>query len=335
MKTGFIKFLFGGLLIIIWLWLVDVEELVSLFTGVDLVWTIPLVINFFVITVLSVLKLKILVELKFPASFWYLLKLNLIGATASLVTPAQGGGFLRAYLLKRKYNSSFSGAFGFILVDFLYTVGAIFLLAIFGFLFFALRGDSLVVQRGFLLLGVGLLVGGLLGIAKPEWVKRISFFVARFIPSNRVQKRLQQVLDEFWYAFFLLSRQPARLIVAFLISVLVMGLSGISAYFIFRSFGVVVQAIPVIFACAIGGLVNIIPAAPAKVGQYELVGLVVFSAFLGVERSLAGGVVLLAHVFEITTLLVMTGLVFILFGSNKEFEELRSIANLPSKIRGR
>jgi uncharacterized protein (TIRG00374 family) len=335
MKSKFIKIVVAVFLFLLWLKLVNVGELLQEFTKVNWLWFFPLIVTSLVIMALSALRLRALLDSSFSCSFLYCLKLNLVGMVASLITPAQGGGFLRAYLIKKKYASSFSRAFGLILLDFLFGLGTIFLLALLGFAFFALKGDGAVIQKGFVLLVFLLSVGGLVVILKPDWVRRISFLVIGLIPSSQVQKRFIRALEEFWEAFFLISSQTGLLIFVFLLSVLVMGLSGISVYFIFRSFGTVVSPVEVIFATAVAGAVNSVPIAPAKIGQQELVGLVVFSRLMGIQRSLAGGAVFLGHIYDITFTLLISGLVFVLLTKDGEFEELRSISNLPFKIRGR
>lgn len=115
------------LFLFIWLRFVDVGQLVSLLGQIKLIWLLPVILIFLVNVCLGALRLKTLVASSFPAPFLYLLKLNSIGMAASIVTPASAGGFVRAWILKQRYNSSFSKSFGFVLLDFLLTLAALFL----------------------------------------------------------------------------------------------------------------------------------------------------------------------------------------------------------------
>lgn len=321
MKTSFLKIFLAVVLLLIWLVNVDVKELLAIFSQVNLVWLIPVLLSSALVMILSALRLMLLVKSEFPANYFYFLKLNLVGVVASLLVPANSGGFLRAYLLKRRYQSSFSKAFGFVLVDFIFGVMTFVIVAFIGFISFFLKGIRLKFTLAAILFFLVFLVIGLIVFIRPVWVKKLSCSVINLIfPSGQLKTRILRAKDEFWKAFAVLSGKPKRMIVAFFISVVIVVLSGLSVYLLFRSFGVTVGLIEVVLAAAISGFINSIPSTPAKVGQYELVGLVVYSVFLGIGRNLAGAVVLLAHLVEVTFVLLVTAVVYLLFISEKDFK---------------
>lgn len=317
MKIYIIRVILAALFLFIWFKLVDIVELLSLLSQIQAVWLLPVVLIFLVTAILGVFRLKILLEPTFPASFLYLLKLNIIGSAASIVAPANFGGFLRAYLLKKKFEAPFSRAFGFILLDFLFTLGTVFLIGLPAIVFFTPRAGGVEYYLFFLLVAIAIFLVVLIAILSPQEAKRVSFFIIGKIRPTRLRERLERQIEELWKAFLVLSKTPIRLISAFLLSLAIFLLSGISIFFLFVSFGVLINPAVVIPVYAIFGMANSIPAVPAKVGQYELIGLVIFTTFLDVETNVVAGVVLLLHILGITFSLILAGGLFLLTAGKK------------------
>lgn len=313
MRNTTIRLLIAAVLVFIWLKLVDVSQLVVLISQVELIWLVPILIILIGILFLSVYRFQLLLKPEFRVPYFYLMKLNVVGSIASIFAPANAGGFLRAFLLKSKVKSSYSSVFGYILADFLVSVLTALLMGIFGLVYFGFV-KNIFPSDSVILIPVLIIAAGFIFLSKPKWGKVLTNFLIINLSPVRFRKRLKSAVDDFWKAYINLSSDLPKLALIFSISFTMHLLFGVSIYFLFRSFGVFPSILSVVLANSIFSFINIIPTVPAKVGQYELVGLLVFTNLLNLETNLVGAATLLSHVFGLTFILSIFAVIVVVFG---------------------
>lgn len=322
MKAQSLRLLLAVVLIYIWFKLVNVSELVNLLGQINIAWFIPVVLILIINLFLSIFRLQLLLKPRFNVSYFYLLKLNVVGSVASIVAPANAGGFLRAFLLKGKVKSSYSSVFGFILADFIVTVITVVVFGIAGFAYFTIT-KSISAPTGLVAIALVLVISGFVLLLKPKWGNLAGdFAISKLIPE-KFSRRFKKMNQDYWKAYMSLSGNLPKLALIMSISVFMYILSGASIYFLFRSFGVYPSLISAVFANSIFSLINIVPTSPAKVGQYELVGLLVFTNLLNLETNLVAAATLLSHVIGLTFALLIFMLVMNVFGKKDFIAELR------------
>jgi uncharacterized protein (TIRG00374 family) len=287
---------------LLWYWLVDVDQVVKLLQNVNFSWLIQVLIISVVASWLSALRLTLLTKPLGEVSTSYLWGLNFIGGVTSLLIPFQGGGFLRAYLLKEKLRSRYSTCLAVIVFDFFLSKVVLLFFSLLAVIYFIPRG--VVYNLSFWLVGILLLLSTAI-LIKSRWmgilVKLVLAKLSKFQGSTgRYLERIVEAQNQFRVGWKSTSKDVWRLILTGGLSVVIFSFSGLRMYLIFQAFGADVGYWPVLFAGAIFGLSGLLPGTPLRIGQYELFGLLIYVWLLGLDSNLVAAVVLLSHVFGIT-----------------------------------
>lgn len=267
---------------VVWLRLVEVERMVELIRLMEWRWLGWSLAVLGLSLVLSVVRLQLLLGVEVKAGFRYLLKLNVIGQAASVVAPANAGGFLRGYLLKKKFKRSFSIMFGVVLVDFLMSVGVSLVVGLLALGWFLQQLVWVGLAGLVLVLGVGLMLS-------PELVKKWWRFKAG-----------KQQVDDLVRVLVKLKQAPMRLMAAGMVSGLILLSLGLMMWLVVRGLGGEVSVWRLVLAHSVVGLVSLVPGIPAKIGQYELAGLMALSGLVGLDVSLAGTATVLTHMLMVS-----------------------------------
>jgi uncharacterized protein (TIRG00374 family) len=289
--------------ILVWFWLVDLDQLIIFFRQMDLFWLGPIVFLLILVHFLGSWRLKILMESLGQASIFYFLGINFIGGVVSIFVPFQGGGFFRAYLFKKKFSARFSTCFAIVLFDYLLGLGVLFLFSFLAFFFFT--SEKLIFRPLFWLTGAAFLALLLVLLGKGLFLKNqkgeefFSSRVKKILPAP-VGKNLLGLLKSFKLGFSLVSQSRLGLFLAAGLSFLVFFLNCLGLYFYFLAFGFRPGFWPLFFASAVFSLSNFLPGTPAKIGQYELIGLAIYTLFLGLGKNLAAAVILFSHLIGLS-----------------------------------
>lgn len=282
MKNSY-KVIFGIILaiffLLLWFRLIDWDRSVLFLSQINLILLLPVFLIMVFNSFLASYRLKVLMEPIGKASVFYFWGLAFIGGITSFLIPFQGGGFLRAYLVKKRFQKPFSTCFAIVFFDFLLGVGVLVVFSLLAIAFFTFREtvlNSALWLAGFFLLALVIL------IQRNKKLKKLSWW------------------KDFRLGFSLLSGNWSLLIFAFTITLLIFSLSGLKMYLLFYAFKTKISFLAVLLAGAIFGLSSLLPGAPIRIGQYEVLGLLVYTLLLGLDKNLVAAAVLLSHFLSVS-----------------------------------
>jgi len=204
-----------------------------------------------------------------------------ISQTVNLVVPARLGDFVRIFILKHDYNTTYSEGISSIVVERVFDILTVALLGVVALLF-VLNVPSWF----YTVIVVPLIVAVIFFV--------FLFFVGRLTTKNRYIGLILQLLDEIRRASLSLQSiiiLSASSIVIWLLDVLVC----IAVVLMFQ------QHIPfavVVLAIVIGNLVKAVPITPGGVGTYELSVALTFEQIAGVSPAIAFLIAVIDHLIK-------------------------------------
>lgn len=213
--------------------------------------------------------------------------------------PVQGGELAKSLLLQRSDGIPVSRSFATVsmdkTMDLLPAVGILVLLP-----FGALHLSGLVWSALILALGALGVAFGVIALA--AWKRgRTVAVLTRSLGSvlrGRARDRVEPAIMLFVDTLRALVRRPRVLLVATVYTVAAASLDMLSWLFAFRAVGVSLGLVVVFYGYLFMNLTFILPTPPGHVGFAELMGLLIFSGLLGVNRSEVAAMALFAHAFE-------------------------------------
>jgi uncharacterized protein (TIRG00374 family) len=129
---------------------------------------------------------------------------------------------------------------------------------------------------------------------------------------RRVRERIAPFILLFIDTLLALIRRPRLLLIAAGFTAVAVSLDALFCLLAFRAVGAVVSVPVVLYGYAFFNLAFILPTPPGQVGSNEIVGLLIFSGSLGVNRSAVGAMFLFSHPWN-AILLTASGLLCLSF----------------------
>lgn len=239
-----------------------------------------------------------------PLPLHYLFEIVNIGYMGNNVYPLRAGEILRILLLQRDYQIPVARTTTTIFVERIFD-GLICL----GFILFpALLVENLVsaeLRTGAVAATPLFIVGALVFFvlaARPDALRRLSAFFARFLPpvlERLTQKLTQDVIDGTESL-----RQPRYLIGTICYSLLTWALQGVTYYLVGLAFGFQVDFLVMLLAVGAVNMSGALPATPGQIGVFEFfASQVVIAAGVQPDQALAFAVVLHVIIWLPPTLL--------------------------------
>jgi uncharacterized membrane protein YbhN (UPF0104 family) len=222
----------------------------------------------------------ILKSLNYPVSFLVATACIFVSQTVNLIVPARLGDFVRVFILKHEYNTTYSEGVSSLVVERVFDIITIALLGAVSLLFVLnVRSEF------YIIIFVPIIAGALFFI--------FLLFVGKFSSENRYIQIILTMLHEIKRASLTLR------------SILMLGSSSMMIWFldIFVCYAVVLmfqQQIPfaiVVLAIVIGNLVKAVPITPGGVGTYEL-SLAITFGLVGVSPAIATLIAVIDHLIK-------------------------------------
>lgn len=279
MKILKILFFFILTVFFIFLWskFVDYEKVIGYFLSINIYFIILAITLGVIQSLVSAFRLKNLFKII------NVKKITLkdiwiggwISAIVSLFVPFYAGGFLYAKILAQKGNIKYLKSFSILFLDFLINLVYIFTFGTFGAVYFGFKKPVIIFL--FLLLLV-----------------TVSVYMFRkkplIISFNKI-KNYKYVLT------------------AFVLGLITNLFGFVQIYLFFLAFGLNINILLFFLTQSLFNVINILPGAPLKFGQFELTGILTFSYLLGFDQSLISAIFTTQHVVSIA-MIVTFGVVF-------------------------
>jgi|TARA_Y100000310_G_scaffold340185_1_gene435101 hypothetical protein len=192
------------------------------------------------------------------------------------LTPARLGDFTRALYLK-KYKVSLSKAFSSVLIDRLFDVGILVLMAVFSVITLVQR-FSLAFSSILLVLFIAVSFGAilLLVLRKKLMRKLLKPFFYMLIPE-KFQKQLINIFDDFYTSIAEFSQNLSVMFSLSFLTLISWIISFISTYFIALSLGIEIKFFILLLMLPFSTLVEMLPISFSGVGTRDAVFILMFS----------------------------------------------------------
>ena len=307
----------GILLVGIWLYVVDVGEMLNVFQKVKISLIFPLIIFFIIMYFLRSLRWKIIlspVEHVTVLESFYLCMTNYF---INFLIPVHAGELAKSILLKKIKGTPVSKSLPSVYID-----KATDLLPILLLLIMAPFLKSRLSSIGYLVSGISLFilllfVFLLIFIVYKKntaliWIERIFFFL-----PDTFKIKLRNFLVHFIEGLSSISRLSNRLLEITGLTILAVIINCFFMWLFFYSFGINLSMITVLVGYLLLNASFILPAPPGFSGSLELTFVFIFTYLFGYDKNLVSAVAASSH--------VLIAILFGLFG-------LSSMALIGTKL---
>jgi uncharacterized protein (TIRG00374 family) len=304
--TIFLSLLLGLVLVILWLYIVDVKEMLNVFGNVKIYFIFPLLALFILVYLLRSLRWKIILSPVEHISILESYNLCMTGYFVNFLVPIHAGEVAKCMLLKKMKGTPVSQSVLSAYVDKFMDLLPVFLLL--GLAPFLKSQVSSIIYLMSLILFIvfSLLVLFLLFVIrkKKEAIKFIEK-VLSFLP-HKAKKKLVNLFSLFIEAVGSMPRLSNRLVEIFGLTLLALAVNCVFLWLFFYSFGVSLSLLTAFIGYLLLNASFILPAPPGFSGSLELTILFIFSYLFGHDKNLVSAVAASSHIF--------TGILFGLFG---------------------
>ncbi|MBI2021380.1 flippase-like domain-containing protein [Candidatus Daviesbacteria bacterium] len=294
-----INSLIGLILILIWLKLVNLQEVLDKISQVNLLFTIPFIILFALSFNLRAIRLKILLSSEQSIPLSNIVYLTSLSQLLSFLIPLRLGELAKAVYLGAEYKIKFSKALIWILLDRFIDFWTVLIISLVLLIFLPTNlPENLKLSLSFLIVLSSL--GGIFLIFFPKYSKKLAEIFALLLVFKPVKSLFLKVSFHIIDTASFLNRGLVGSIKLILITILVL-ISDALAWWVLFVIVFKTQAglLPVLLGSLLNTLTYLIPAAPGYIGSAEAAGLAVFHFGLGFDKTLVSAITVLNHALTV------------------------------------
>jgi len=242
---------------------------------------------------------------------WYIL---MAGIFISNLTPGRIGEPIRSYILKRREKISFSGSLPSVLVERIFDITSLILLAVLGVvILFPFLGYLQGIILLTILIYLTLILSIILICSNQKRISKYLKFLYRifgWIPSFRkFESRLESMVLNF-HRSLLTYKDRNTLITTLLLSVILWSSEGVVLQLVFKSLDMNPSLLFSIGIFSIAMLIAIISFIPGGIGSQEAVMVLLFSSIFSFTIPLTTAAVLIYRIISLWLNLLIGGICF-------------------------
>lgn len=285
----------GLVLIFIWSRFVDLGEIFSNLSKVNLVYLGPIALFMLLSPAIRALRLKIfLAEVK-KISLLDLIFLNGAAQMLNFFIPIRAGEVAKGIYLNTKYDLPLGKSVIWIFIDRFVDFLAVLILT--AALFFLVpTALSITFIAVITIILITALVLTYLTVHKSDFAKKLFNFLRCLLIVNSIKIYFDKFSHFILESFSILNRHPKDLSLMVGITVLAYGADAGIWYFTFMALGVPQEYFKMYLGQLLSALTYLIPAAPGYVGSAEASGTLILSGVFGINPNLASAMIVLFHV---------------------------------------
>ncbi len=288
----------GILLIIVWLHIVDIEEILQLFGEMKLSIILPAGVLFLSAYFMRSLRWKAMLAPVESISAAESFHLCMISYLINYFIPVHGGEVAKSILLKKIKGTPVSGSLLTVYLDKVMDLLPILVLLPFA-PFLSPRLSRIVSMASivglFLLLSVILFL--LFLLLKKDSAKRLLEKTLFWTPK-RFKVLLFNFLNSFIDSVSFIRHLPGRLLEIFGLTILALLFNCACMLMFFYAFGTKVPFSTILIGYILLNVSFILPAPPGFVGSLELMFVFIFSYVYGYDKNLVSAVAVSSHIFS-------------------------------------
>lgn len=295
--TIFLSVVLGLVLVGLWLYIVDVGEMLKVMTKVKISFVFPLGIFFILAYFLRSLRWKIILSPVEKITAYESFNLCMTNYFINFLIPIHAGELAKSLLLKKMKRTPVSQSLLTVYIDKATDLLPVFLLL--GVAPFVKSQISSIIYlvSGILLIVVFLFVFSLVSVAYKKnvalaWMEKIFFF----LPA-KLKMKWRNFLNIFVEGIASLSRLSNRLIEIIGLTLLALVVHCAFLWLFFYSFGINLPLLTVFVGYLLLNASFILPAPPGFSGSLELTVLFIFSYLHGYDKNIVSAVAASSHVF--------------------------------------
>lgn len=299
----------GIVLIFIWSRFVDLDQIVSTLSGVNLLYLGPVFLLMLISPAVRAIRLKIFLSEIKKISLKDLIFLNGVAMFLNFFIPIRAGEIAKGIYLNTHYKLNLGKGVIWIFLDrFVDFLVVLFLAAVLLLVVPTSLNITFIIIIT-VILTTALLIS-YLAIFQIKLSKKLVNFLKALLIEKHIKKYFDKVTSFILESFSILNRHPKDLLLMIGITILAYFADAAIWYFTFISLGFPQDFWRMYLGQLLSALTYLIPAAPGYVGSAEASGLIILSGIFGIGANLASAMTVLFHILSAIFVLVF-GLVSI------------------------
>lgn len=295
--------LLGIVLIFIWSRFVDLNQIMTTISRVNLLYLVPVFFFMLLSPVIRAIRLKIfLAEIK-KVRLLDLIYLNGAAMVLNFFIPIRAGEVVKGVYLNNKYGLPLGKSVVWIFIDRFVDFLAVLLLAAV-LLFNVPTKLPHTVEVTLFLVFVIALGATYLAVFRLDFSKKLSAFLKSILIERHIKLYFDKLSTFVLESFAILDRHPKDLAAMTVITVLAYAADAAIWYFTFAALGFNQDFFKMYLGQLLSALTYLIPAAPGYVGSAEASGLLIFSGIFGIAPNLASAMTVLFHIISAVFVLI-------------------------------
>lgn len=293
----------GLVLIFIWSRFVDLGQIISTLSKVNLIYLIPVFLFMLLSPIIRAIRLKIFLSEIKKISLKDLIFLNGVAMMLNFFIPIRAGEIAKGVYLNTKYDLQLGKSVVWIFIDRFVDFLVVLILAA-GLLLVVPTALSITIIIVITVILTLALVLTYLAVFQLSFFKKIINFLKALLIEKHIKLYFEQFSHFILDAFSILDRHPKDLLLMTLITVIAYGADAAIWYFSFIALGQNQAFVKMYLGQLLSALTYLIPAAPGYVGSAEASGLLILSGVFGIETNLASAMTVLLHILSAVFVLI-------------------------------
>lgn len=302
--------LLGIILIFIWSRFVDLPQIISKLSKVNLIYLIPVLLFMLLSPAVRAIRLKIFLSEIKKISLKDLIFLNGVAMMLNFFIPIRAGEIAKGVYLNTQYNLSLGKAIIWTFIDRFVDFLVVLILAAVLLLVLPTSLSITFIIVITIIMIIALAVA-YLAVFQLNVAKKILNFLRSLLIVNSIKIYFDKFTSFILDAFTILDRHPKDLALMMVVTILAYGADAAIWYFSFIAIGLPQNFGTMYLGQLLSALTYLIPAAPGYVGSAEASGLLILSGVFGIEVNLASAMTVLFHLLSAVFVLAF-GLISVL-----------------------
>lgn len=285
----------GLILILIWSLFVDLHQILSLLSKVNLAYLGPVILFMLASPVIRAIRLQVFLSEVKRIKLFDLVFLNGAAMMLNFFIPIRAGEFVKGIYLNTRYKLPLGKSVIWIFMDRFVDFLAVLILTL--VLFFVVPttlGIKFIIVITIILTIILFLT--YLAVFRVNFTKILFNYLRYLFIINSIKIYFDKFSTFILESFSILKRHPKDLSLMIVITVLAYAADAAIWYFTFVALGVNQNFFKMYLGQVLSALTYLIPAAPGYVGSAEASGLLILSGVFGIAPNLASAMTVLFHI---------------------------------------
>lgn len=293
----------GLVLIFIWSRFVDINQIFSTISKVNLFFLAPILFFMLLSPVLRAVRLKVFLSEVTKIKILDLIYLNGAAMVLNFFIPIRAGEIVKGIYLNTHYKLPLGKSVIWIFIDrFVDFLAVLLLTTVLFFVVPTALGIKFVSVLTIILLMALLLT--YLVVFKVSFAKKLFNILRGILIVNRIKIYFDRFSSFILESFSILDRHPKDLGLMIGITILAYAADGAIWYFTFIALGANQNFFKMYLGQALSALTYLVPAAPGYIGSAEASGLLILSGVFGILPNLASAMTVLFHILSAVFVLI-------------------------------